>query len=386
MPEHARDGGGKTRRFRRPNVLTGGTARSFGNYSFLDQAMPEATMNCFAKRGILAFLPIFLLYATFSLHAVAADVPAQPESIVVFGDSLSDTGNVFEATLHAEPPSPPYFDGRFSNGPVWVELLAGQFGLDVRPALSGGTNYAVGGAKVRTGEDSIEDQVRTFLAGRGLSRLSDSTLFVVFGGGNDLTGAAGSTDPAGIVTDAATGIQNIVEELAGRGAVNFLVPNLPNTGSTPDARSHGATGTEQALSTGFNAALDALLEDTSARLGINIIRVDLFGLLENAVTMPAMFGFSDIVNPCLVPQEGGNGFTVCSDPGSHLFWDDIHPTARGHQFIAGAAVGAYRLAAGTKPTSDSGMPTVDADARSFQRNLLDRIRSTLGGLARGALP
>ena len=72
--------------------------------------------------------------------------------VVVFGDSLSDSGNVFVATeavlAEAIPVSPPYFQGRFSNGPVWVDILAEKLGLQLRPFLQGGTNFAFGGAAV----------------------------------------------------------------------------------------------------------------------------------------------------------------------------------------------------------------------------------------------
>ena len=53
--------------------------------------------------------------------------------IVAFGDSLIDTGNVFAAT--GQPPAP-YYDGRFSNGPVWVEYLAGRLGIAARRPAS----------------------------------------------------------------------------------------------------------------------------------------------------------------------------------------------------------------------------------------------------------
>ena len=42
--------------------------------------------------------------------------------IAAFGDSWTDTGNVF--SLLGLPPSPPYFSARLSNGPVWLERLA----------------------------------------------------------------------------------------------------------------------------------------------------------------------------------------------------------------------------------------------------------------------
>jgi phospholipase/lecithinase/hemolysin len=40
--------------------------------------------------------------------------------VVVFGDSLSDAGNVYAATGNRFPPAP-YSGGRFTNGPVWVQ-------------------------------------------------------------------------------------------------------------------------------------------------------------------------------------------------------------------------------------------------------------------------
>ena len=66
---------------------------------------------------LLVFLASLLL-----LPPAYAQAP-RPDNIIVFGDSLSDTGNAFEATGHGEPPSTPYFDGRFSNGPVWVQAV-----------------------------------------------------------------------------------------------------------------------------------------------------------------------------------------------------------------------------------------------------------------------
>lgn len=43
-----------------------------------------------------------------------------------FGDSLSDTGNLFAGTsaLGAPNPPAPYFQGRFANGLGWTELLS----------------------------------------------------------------------------------------------------------------------------------------------------------------------------------------------------------------------------------------------------------------------
>ena len=82
----------------------------------------------------------------------------------VFGDSLSDTGDLFTfcksnaacptfpVGFPFAPPIAPYDNGRFSNGPVWVEYLAQGLGLPApAPSNVGGANYAWGGAETGTG-------------------------------------------------------------------------------------------------------------------------------------------------------------------------------------------------------------------------------------------
>ena len=70
--------------------------------------------------------------------------------LVVFGDSLSDVGNTADATFGAIPSSSDgYFQGRFTNGNVWVEHLAGYLGESVpTSSRNGGKNFAHGGAQV----------------------------------------------------------------------------------------------------------------------------------------------------------------------------------------------------------------------------------------------
>ena len=67
--------------------------------------------------------------------------------IVAFGASLTDSGNVYDASLNVLgfnfPVSPPSYMGRFSNGPSWLDHLADRIGVE-RPVASetGGNNYA----------------------------------------------------------------------------------------------------------------------------------------------------------------------------------------------------------------------------------------------------
>lgn len=78
-------------------------------------------------------------FVIFSFLLPEMATAASFSQLYVFGDSLSDTGNSFNAT--GIPPSPPYYQGR-SNVPVWVDYLASELGLSAQQQ----TNYAFGGA------------------------------------------------------------------------------------------------------------------------------------------------------------------------------------------------------------------------------------------------
>src|SRR5215211_4626435 len=104
----------------------------------------------------------------FATSAVSAQQRAPYSAMIVFGTSLSDSGNAFalRGGTNTPPdygldpllvPGAPYARGghHFSNGATWVEQLARSLGLapSVRPAFRGSsaraTNYAVGGARAR---------------------------------------------------------------------------------------------------------------------------------------------------------------------------------------------------------------------------------------------
>jgi phospholipase/lecithinase/hemolysin len=282
--------------------------------------------------------------------------------LFVFGDSLSDTGNIFRLTLENVPESPPYFRGRFSNGPVWVEGLADRLALEVEPSLQGGTNFAFGGAETGLEDNdlfernigalipSLRAQVHTFLLSdfigdplAGFDNADPEALYIVWGGPNDLRQAViqMTTEPA---TEAQTAVDDLVEairNLAEAGARSFLVPNLPNLGLTPESRALGpeamALATE--ISVLFNNALAKALEALEAEFDITIFRLDTFTLLEEVVADPAAFGFTNVTEPCLAgdPFEGG---TPCMSPDVFLFWDEIHPTAAAHAILANFALAA----------------------------------------------
>src|SRR5829696_5479821 len=254
----------------------------------------------------------FIIIAVISLMNFS--VQAQPafDQIVVFGDSLSDNGNA----------------GRSSNGPVWVEHLAEQLGLSLRPSQAGGMNFAVGGARLdpRSGNTSLRAQASTYLR---TSHPPGRSLNIVYGGGNDLLAAVG--DPGGetMVASAVASLRSIVADLVGQGATDILAPNLPPIGITPAVRAQGGQAVEAAngLAARFNIALDQALSEFSSRPGLRLYRLDVWQLAERVKADPAAAGFVDITSPCAHHQR-------CE---GYLFWDDVHPTTQAHRRLADAA-------------------------------------------------
>jgi hypothetical protein len=81
------------------------------------------------------------------------------KNIVIIGDSFSDNGsslgyciyvyfvttnqlgNTYRFTNGTWPADPAYFEGRFSNGPAWVENLASTLSLELH-------DFAIGGCEM----------------------------------------------------------------------------------------------------------------------------------------------------------------------------------------------------------------------------------------------
>lgn len=282
-----------------------------------------------------------------ALMAVAGAAEAQSYNrLVVFGDSLSDNGNLFASI--GQPTSPPYFQGRFSNGPVFTELLGFNALRGAIPASpeSGSINYAYGGARTdfTAFPPGMRLQLQTYNAAGGVFGAND--LVSVLGGANNLLPVltACATTPAcaanptgfasGVATSAATDVDILVSTIAGQGAGTILVSNLPNLGVTPRAIAGGANGVQLATFAGgaFNSALATRLTATAAaRPGTNIILMDLSKSINAVVANPGAYGLTNVTVQCLV------GATACTTPDTYLFWDDIHPTAAGHRLVAALA-------------------------------------------------
>ncbi|CAN5911195.1 hypothetical protein BH23PLA1_BH23PLA1_18550 [soil metagenome] len=114
------------------------------------------------------------------------------------------------------------------------------------------------------------------------------------------------------------------------------MPNLPDLGSTPLGRSLDPVDAAGLtfLSLAFDSVLNNVLDDIVASRGLRIDRLDVFGLLEQAMADPSAFDLVDVTNPAFQRATG----TVVDNPEGYLFWDDVHPTARAHALLGQAAI------------------------------------------------
>lgn len=284
-----------------------------------------------------------------ALAAASMAAHAGPFSgIFIFGDSLSDTGNVSILTGGAAPdPTQPYAPGRFSDGPLWVETFAAGLGLagQANPYLMGGNNFAFAGA--RTGAVGSPPGLLAQAAGIwGASFVADPTaLYVVVGGGNDMRDArdafTGSSpaDIAGRAALAAAAVNNLattIGYLAANGVRNVLVSTLPDLGVTPEAVLAGLSDASTDATNQFNALVFSLLNLELAFAGLNIEVLDMAAVAADVRSRPGDFGVTNTGLPCggFVGSEGDS----C---GSSLFSDALHPSAIAHRLIGEAALAVY---------------------------------------------
>uniref|UniRef100_B8HNX9 Phosphatidylcholine--sterol O-acyltransferase n=1 Tax=Cyanothece sp. (strain PCC 7425 / ATCC 29141) TaxID=395961 RepID=B8HNX9_CYAP4 len=267
---------------------------------------------------------IVLLLLGFLLALMATVVfstkPTQSiNQLYIFGDSLSDTGNVFRATSGLYPSHPTYFQGRYSNGRVWVEYLAEQF------SVNRVNNFAWGGAT--TGNHStglvpgLLAQVQSF--SQNHSHTPADALYVLWAGANDYL--QGTTNPAVPVANTTQAIESLVRI----GATKILIANLPDLGELPATRNSTNSSQLSTLTQAHNSGLRRSLKVLNQQYpDLHIVTLDANVLYHQAINEPAKFGFTQVKTACLTAAN------PCRNPDQFLFWDSIHPTTAGHRILA----------------------------------------------------
>lgn len=297
-------------------------------------------------KRLLAFYSIgILLVGALGAGSAAA---LSFSNLFVIGDSLVDSGNTQAAVIDqfgvAADPTPAaagYFQGRFTNGPHFADVVNQEIeGTNSLGSLLGGDNFGFGGARARDDGDFLPDalaQTGLLLQSQG-GIVDPNALYLVNVGGNDvrdiviggLTGAARQQ----VIDDAVSAITSSIGLLQGAGAQNILFVGVGDVGGIPEILNIGGTAPVDGrqASEDLNAAIQAALPG-----GVDFF--DTIALFDAVAANPALFGLPanlDLTTSCVgagqnVPDPTCSGFA---------FFDDVHPSTQVAQVLGAEIVAA----------------------------------------------
>lgn len=323
-------------------------------------------------------MKFFAAAAVLATLAACGSGRAAPiyDRVVVFGDSLSDAGNVFHLTsanpsiYHPDPPPvlgspafPAYFMGRASNGPNWVDHFADLLGLPRAAAnLDGGLNYAYASAETGFGTNPrypsptyppnppvtvlrVGAQIDAFAAAQG--RFKPDDVVTLWAGANDFKSVKGAADVIQIVDN----IEQHIRSLNSLGARTILVPNQVDLSTPPYFHQPGSppAAAIRALIDLFNTTLAARLQALTQDPAIlaRIVPVDEFTAANMVFADPAKYGFTDVTDPALTFDPITGAFSEVPDVSDYFWFDLIHPTTKAQAIFAEAAYAALVPAPGS---------------------------------------
>jgi phospholipase/lecithinase/hemolysin len=293
----------------------------------------------------------------------------------VFGDSLVDAGNALKLaefygtlTLSDLPDGAPsegrgYFDGRFSDGYTFADLLSNKYigvatkpvfpyyyedpwlGIKINPFASdpsgNNLNFAYGGAQIRQGDEVVPDldgQTDAFRA--AVDGDADSgALYLITIGGNDVRSLVPSGSASASYADAFDKLQRAasefhqeVQSLIDIGVTNIVVTGIPNVGMIPkydlnnDKTLTGDELTRSQTATQYSALLDGMLQAQIAQLQAANGTVSITYVSMTAATAESLASLAALYGRSIDPLQDQH----------LLFVDQIHPNAQSHALLAAA--------------------------------------------------
>ena len=156
-------------------------------------------------------------------------------------------------------------------------------------------------------------------------RITDKTLFVVWGGANDILNATSEDD----IIDAGINQTLNIQRLIDAGATQFIIPNLPPLGSVPRLNGSPTTSVPATQAAAlYNEVLAGgidLLHDFYRHRHLQLAQLDVYSLFNKIIAASAKYSLANVT-------ESSQGEAV--DPDTYLFWDGLHPTTHGHNILA----------------------------------------------------
>ncbi|WP_299015481.1 SGNH/GDSL hydrolase family protein [uncultured Photobacterium sp.] len=318
---------------------------SFMNMFFTDTPQEEIKAQCEKTLGVeheAADITFFASDYKYSYnHSFwtndSSNQPAKINKIISFGDSISDTGNLFNGFQWTFPNSNSWFLGHFSNGFVWTEYLANEKNLPLY-------TWAVGGAAGNTQYkllSGIHDQVDSYLTYMKMAKnyQPENSLFTIEFGLNDFINYNRS------VEDVTKDYARALKRLTDHGAKNILALTLPDATIAPQFK---YSDPQEAVVVSkkieeFNQFIKAEVLKYQLQ-GINISLYDTTALFNNISTSPEKYGFHNVTDACLnINRSSSKDYLMshsltneCATYGSdsYMFWGVTHPTTKTHKVLA----------------------------------------------------
>ncbi len=306
---------------------------------------------------------------------------AQPFSgVVVFGDSLSDSGNL---ALARELPAG--LSLTTNPDPVAAEVVAEALGRPVLPSLAGGTNFAWIGACVNPAgpclgsTPSTAAQIAQHLSATG-GQGDPGALYSFAGGANDVI-AAVARGAASAATDAAAAGAAYVRQIGGlqdAGAGYVVVYNLPDLGAVPAFAALPSAPVLSAATASFNGAVAEGL----GTLGGGVIPIDVYGLFNELLADPGRYDLTNVTGAACAPAAAlpcgpaGAGLPGAYAPGANASWlfaDGLHPTGVGHAIVAEVVLSTLAAPVAVSLAGEAGVRLADDHGTAVYRELLSDL-------------
>jgi phospholipase/lecithinase/hemolysin len=284
---------------------------------------------------------LYLFTLGFSLLATTAfPAKAALSSLYVFGDGLSATDD----NIYPSPGYPDYFGLRWSNGQVWVEVLAQLEGIPINynnSYFEHNSSLTLANVKSFTAPPNVANDL--FIVWVCNADTFDAASTVVSDNNQNPTHLLNGFISANIQSQA--NHLQIITNLYAKGVRNLILPNavdiskIPayNTGNIP------IPGVLQAGCIDYNSRFVTTLNQAQGMCpSLKIYTPDYFTLLNNVLTNAAYYGLTNA-------KSGGLSIDALEDlyatapvnlngaGTNYIFWDPKNPTAKLHAVMANVA-------------------------------------------------
>ena len=282
-------------------------------------------------------------------------------SIVVFGDGLSDIGKWGSLTDYKYPPAEHgFFESRWTNGSVWVE----HFAESLKLPISFENNFAMGGAT--TGTYNINEplrsllridksvplngmlgQVQTYLKGK--SKLSKNTLYILWAGGHDIGNYLEYGQPDLKIYPPSDNYKQAIALLVEKGAKHIFIGTMPDMGYTPEYFGTDKQATASQLCTDLNNGLKAI-EESYSNSDVNIYKFDGAGVFAEIGMNAKSYGIEhtneaylpisiiDFTNPLELTTIKIPNKESGKNPDKFMNWWAVSASAKVHKIVGDKAV------------------------------------------------